>query len=206
MSESETIEKDLPKTADSEDIGNKLVNFSDKVEMSSTPEQVSECTIVDTRYRKSHSEWYDIVSITFQHSDGSETHSKYPISPNDNYIDDHLNSLYSYLDKEPSKISENTLIGEKVPSVYDGKKWYVFVPTKFSSENQIMTSLLYSRFSDPHRSKPKIASSFKLFHLFGVLGLIGSLISLNIITLIMSLIYISILLFIQNTGFDGVKM
>lgn len=206
MSDSETIERDLPETTDSEDIGNQLVNFSDKIQMSSTPQQVSKCTIVDTEFRQSSSGWYDIVKITFKHSDGSKTHTKYPISPNNNYIDDHLDLLYNYLNKEPNNISENTLLGEKVPSVYNGKRWYVFIPTNFSSESQVMTSLLYSRFSDSSRSEPKIDRSFTLFYIVGLLGLFGSLILSNIIILIICLIYVSILFLIQNKGFKGIKI
>lgn len=200
MNETKSKKQDLPNVKDETKTSN-IIEYTDKIQKNVSEDQIIKSTITSTQYYEMNNNWYDIVAIEFR-CNHQKMIGYYSITSDRNSIDDDLNTLYKYLDKDPSKTTQSNLVGEKVPMlVYDNNK-EVFVPSNFS-KNSIFNKLIYTKYLKPIDGKLRYDLSYKHLYIIGMLTLIVGIGLSSLIILFVSVVYTVIILILNGKELNG---
>lgn len=187
-------DKQEPKTSE-------IIEFTDNIQKSTSINGIFKSRIIETKYYEMNNSWYDIVYIEFGFNNRENIISYFPISGQNNYIDDDLKLLYKYLDKNPEDIKDNNIVGEKVPVlVYNGKK-NIYVPRLFD-KNSMINTLLYSNYVSPTKDAIRFDVP-KLLRYIGVLGIFTFLVLGIYIGFVLCIIYTAFIFSINKQKLRG---
>lgn len=139
-------------TTDTQTTG--IVEFTEQIQKPRTESGIYRSRIIDTQYHKINDSWYDMITIEFGHKNEQSVKCYYPVYDEENIIDEDLQNLYNYLNKNPSNVTDNNIIGEKVPLLINNGDKTVFIPTSFTNQS-ILNKLVYSNYIEPTKEQPK---------------------------------------------------
>lgn len=200
MNETKSKKQDLPDVKDETKTSN-IIEYTDKIQKNVSEDQIIKSTITSTQYYEMNNNWYDIVAIEFR-CNHQKMIGYYSIKSDGNSIDDDLNSLYKYLDKDPSKTTQSNLVGEKVPMlVYDNNK-KVFIPSSFS-KNSIFNKLIYTKYLKPIDGELRCDLSYRHLYIISMLTLIVGIGLSSLIILFASIAYTVIILILNDKKLNG---